>query len=316
MTLNMSASTGANALQLPAQAGLTCSASGCVGEDTTATMYHNYTGAADSLVMTAPASASITNGDCAKFSKSGSVVTMADAGAACGSGGGGSGTVNSGTQGQIAYYASTGTAVSGAGPGTAKQLVLSNGTSGPQFVDFPDVKIVPAAMCNAGVASPGWTLPSSNGFTAACRAGSNNLLGALQGTPNAGTSQYAMFDYELAGDWDTSNQPYVNIFYGSGSNTSGTVIFTISTACMGSEAGGTSDDPAFNANSAFSTQTMATANRAWAVSGQLTTVTSGNSCVAGSNMIVKIVLSGTASSAINIYKATVTTPRLVTVQAN
>jgi hypothetical protein len=313
MTLNMSASTGANALQLPAQAGLTCSASGCVGEDTTATMYHTYTGAADSLVVTVPASTSITNGYCAQWVVSGSVKTLGQATGACGSGGGGSGTVNSGTQGQIAYYASTGTAVSGIGPGTAKQLVLSNGTSGPQFVDFPDVKIVPAALNNAGVVSPGWTLPASNAFTTAAPA---NGLGALDGTPNAGTSQYALFDFELPGDWDTATQPYVNIFYDSGSNTSGTVQFTVSTGCMGQMAGGSSSNPTLNANSAFTAQTMATANRAWAQSGQLTTVTTGNSCYAGTNMIVKIALGGTASSAINIYKVTITTPRLVAVQAN
>lgn len=50
-----------------------------------------------------------TVGNCAKFGSQGSIV---DAGAACGSGGG-SGTVNSGTANQAAYYASAGTTVSG-----------------------------------------------------------------------------------------------------------------------------------------------------------------------------------------------------------
>jgi hypothetical protein len=311
MTLNMSASTGSNAFELPAQAGLACSAAGCLGEDTTAAMYHTYTGGADSLTVTVPASTSITNGYCAQWVVSGSLKTLGQASGACGTSSGGSGTVNSGTQGQLAYYAAAGTAVSGAGPCTARQLVLSNGASGPQCSDFPDVKIAPAAVCNAGAAGPGWTLPASGGFTPAC---APNLLGALQGTPSSGATAY--FDFELPGDWDTGSEPYINVFYGSGANTTGTVIFTISTACMGAEGGGTTDDPAFNANSAFSTQTMAAANRAWAVSGQLTTVTSSNACDAGSNMIVKVVLSGTASSAINVYKASITTPRLVTVQAN
>lgn len=87
MTLDMSAATGTNALRSPAQAALTVSAAGATGEDTTATMYHNFTGGVDSLVMTVPASATITNNDCAKLSVSGSVVTVADNGSACGSGG-------------------------------------------------------------------------------------------------------------------------------------------------------------------------------------------------------------------------------------
>jgi hypothetical protein len=94
MTLNMAASTGSNALQLPSQAGLTCSAGGCVGEDTTATMYHTYTGGADSLVVTVPASTSITNGNCAQWVVSGSVKTLAQASGACGIGGGGSSGTN------------------------------------------------------------------------------------------------------------------------------------------------------------------------------------------------------------------------------
>jgi hypothetical protein len=223
-------------------------------------------------------------------------------------------TINSGSQYNLAYYSASGsgTTVSGLSNGTAKQILVAG--SPDNYIDYPDVKVVPTAVCNAGAAGPAWTIPSLGGFSVACRAGTNNLLGALQGTPSSGATAY--FDFELPGDWDTTHQPYVQIFYGSGSNTSGTVIFTVSTACMGAEAGATTDDPAFNANSAFSTQTMATANRAWAVSGQLTAVTSGNNCDAGSNMIVKVVLSGTASSAINVYKATVTVPRLLTVQAN
>lgn len=89
-TLDASGSTVSNAFKVPAQANLTVGVAGATGEDTTATMYHNYTGGVDSLQMTVPKSASITNGHCTDFSVSGSVITLADAGAACGSGGGGS----------------------------------------------------------------------------------------------------------------------------------------------------------------------------------------------------------------------------------
>lgn len=92
MTLNMAPATGANAFRNPAAAAATCSATGCQTEDTTATLYHNFTGGVDSLVMTVLASASITNGHCADFSVTAGVVILADAGAACGSGSGGANT--------------------------------------------------------------------------------------------------------------------------------------------------------------------------------------------------------------------------------
>lgn len=57
----------------------------------------------------ASATGTLTNGHCVSIDSSGNFV---DAGGACTTGGGG-GTVNSGTSGNIAYYASTGTGVSG-----------------------------------------------------------------------------------------------------------------------------------------------------------------------------------------------------------
>lgn len=197
--------------------------------------------------------------------------------------------------------------------GTAKQILVSGGSAAkPNYIDFPDVKIVPAANCIAGTAGGGWSNASSN-FTATCRAGSNNLQGSDQAIPSTGAS--AQFMLELPKDWDTATQPYISIFYGSGANTSGTVIWTVSSACS-KEDGSVSDDPAFNAESAFGTQTMATANRHWAQNGQFTAITSGNNCIAGSPVIVKVAVSGTASSAINAYQAVVTIPRLLAVQAN
>lgn len=57
---------------------------------------------------------SLTNGHCVSIDASGNLI---DAGGACTTGGGG-GTVNSGVLGQLGYYASTGSAVSGAGNDT------------------------------------------------------------------------------------------------------------------------------------------------------------------------------------------------------
>lgn len=64
----------------------------------------------------------LTAGNCLQTDASGNVV---DAGAACGSGGGGSGTVNSGTINQLGYYAATGTAISGLATANNGVLVTS-----------------------------------------------------------------------------------------------------------------------------------------------------------------------------------------------
>lgn len=71
----------------------------------------------------AAVSGTVTNGDCAQFNDS--VGTLVDSGhAGCGTGGGGgSGVVNNGTAGQVAYYASTASAVSG-----NASLTITNGT--------------------------------------------------------------------------------------------------------------------------------------------------------------------------------------------
>jgi hypothetical protein len=80
----------------------------------------------------------LTSGDCAKFDANGNII---DNGSGC-SGGGGSGTVNSGTTNQIAYYASSGTAVSGTGNVTLISAavfnncnVLNNGATGNGSTD-------------------------------------------------------------------------------------------------------------------------------------------------------------------------------------
>lgn len=198
-------------------------------------------------------------------------------------------------------------------------ILLSLGAQSPSHIfipsntgDLPDVKIALAANCQAGTAGAGFSSATSN-FTPVCRAGTNNLGGAQQAIPSTGAA--GQFDFELSGDWDTSAQPYINIFYGSGSNTTGTVIWTIASACSKTN-GSVTDDPTFVTESAFASQTMAVANREWAQSGQFTHITSGNNCVPGSPVLVRLTLSGTAGSNINLYKAVITTPRAPLVQAN
>jgi len=201
-------------------------------------------------------------------------------------------------------------------PGTAKQIFTSGGAGAdPVYIDFPDVKIIPLANCNAGTAGAGPDIPSANGFAAAC-VGTTTVKGALQGTPNAGTSVFFTIDgYALTKDWDTANQPFVSVEYGSGTNASGTVIWTVSDGCTKLD-GSVTDDPALNAESAMATQTMTTASRSWGQNMQLAQLTSGNNCIVGSPVSLKFTLSGTASAFINAYRVVITQPRLLTVQAN
>jgi hypothetical protein len=217
-----------------------------------------------------------------------------------------------GTAGGLVAGGGSGVAPQISGAGTAKQVAISGGAGAPSFISFPDVKVIPAANCVAAVAGGGWSNATSN-FTAACRAGTNNLGGALQAIPSSGAA--GQFLIELPLDWDTAQQPYINIFYGSGANTTGTVIWTVSSSCSKAD-GSVTDDTTFTAESAFGSQTMAAANRMWSKSGQYTGITSGNSCIPGGSVIMKMAVSGTAASAINAYQAIVTIPRLLTVQGN
>lgn len=77
-------------------------------------------------------SGTLTNGHCVQFDASGNLV---DAGGACTTGGGG-GTVNSGTSGQMTYYASTGTAVSGNANATISSGALTLGQTGSVLGDL------------------------------------------------------------------------------------------------------------------------------------------------------------------------------------
>ena len=198
----------------------------------------------------------------------------------------------------------------------AKQLCVASGTSKTcSYVDLPEHLIIPAANCNNATAGAGWSIPASNAPTVACRAGTNNLGGALQWANN-NTTTNAQFTIQLPFDWDTATQPYINIIYGSGANTSGTVKWTFSSACTKSD-GSITDDPAFVAETTTTGKTMAVANRTWSENVQFANVTSGNNCIAGSQMIVKVTSgNGTATSTVNVYQVTMTIPRLTTVQAN
>lgn len=213
-----------------------------------------------------------------------------------------------GTQGGLLAGGGSGSQPQVSAAGTAKQIAISGGTGASSFIDFPQVFDIPAANCVSTVAGSGW----STTLTPGCVGGSNNLGGTLPFV-DASTAQ---FNLQIPGDWDTASQPFIKVVFNSGSNTTGTVIFNAATACT-KEDGSVTSDPAFTTADALATKTMATATRGWSSTIQMTQVTSGNNCVPGGQMIVKITrATDTASSAVNVDKAVITVPRLLTVQAN
>lgn len=123
MTLDMHASTTANALQVPSLAGLTSNGTSSIGYDSTNKNFHIPSNAVDSIAAAIPASATLTNNDCVKFTVTGSTWTLADAGAACGSGGGGGASAAFTVLAKTASYAT----VSGD---------FSASTTAPTIVDY------------------------------------------------------------------------------------------------------------------------------------------------------------------------------------
>ncbi len=205
-------------------------------------------------------------------------------------------------------YADTTTSYSSTSAGTAKQIVLSGGTGTPTMIDFPNVIPNPAANCVNAVPGSAW----DTAIAPLCEGGTNNLGGYL---PFADAST-AQFDIEIPADWDSAVQPFINLFFESGANTTGTVIFNVATACTKSD-GSVTSDPAYTTADAFATKTMAAATRAWSTSIQMTQVTSGNNCVPGGTMRTKITrATDTASAVVRVTKAPLTFPRLLTQQAN
>jgi hypothetical protein len=191
----------------------------------------------------------------------------------------------------------------------AKQLWVAGGANKTATaIDFPDAKIIPAAFCVNAAAGAAWNTT----LTPACIGGTNNLGGYL---PFVDAS-VGQFEYELPADWDTTSQPFIAVHFLSNTNTTGTVIFQAAVACYKSD-GSTTSDPAFNTADVMTTKTMAAATRGWSTSIQSTQATSTNNCVPGGTMLVKITRNtDTASAAVWVTKAVITTQRLLTVQAN
>lgn len=196
----------------------------------------------------------------------------------------------------------------------AKQSPVAGGANKSLvYIDHPHVMDIPAANCNNATAGSGWSLPASASPASTCRAGTNNLGGVLQ----FADANNAQFDLEIPGDADltTGNYPYIKLFFTDGANTSGTEIFQAQVSCYVSDFSAT-DDVAFATAQVFTTRTATAANRSGSENLQFNS-TSMSGCVAGASMIVKITRNtDTAASVVNVSKASITIPRLLTVQAN
>lgn len=143
------------------------------------------------------------------------------------------------------------------------------------------VKIsIPFGGCNNATAGPVWDLPTSSAASASCVTGTNIQKGVL----TFADGQSAQTTILLPSDW--SGAIDVNlILAGGGSDTSGTVIPTIATACTAT-GGTTTDNPSFNAADNLSTITLATAaNRVWS-STKTSIATTG--CSAGNLLHMKM----------------------------
>lgn len=219
--------------------------------------------------------------------------------------------VTSGSNATVCNPASSVSAASAAG--AAKMTCVSSGaTKTCTYIDFPDVQSYPAAYCDDAVPYALWSIGSSGVVT--CRAGTNNVGAFIAITDTANT--FAQFVAAIPSDWDSSTNPYIRVKFASADTTVGhTVIPAIRVSCSKGD-GTTTDDVTFNASHSLSTVTLnATANQFWTSSAQMNgTDTTG--CVAGGMMLVQVGRATDTGTSAYFYAATITFPRLLTVQAN
>lgn len=234
--------------------------------------------------------ASVTSGDLASFSGTAGK-TLADSGV-------------------VAANAVTATAAASA----AKQICTSSGASKTcSYIDFPQVLDIPAANCNNTTAGAGWSIGS--GGTVTCRAGTNNKGGFISITDTSTT--FATFQIAIPEDWDSGANPYIRFQIASTDTTTGhTIIPSIQVACYKGD-GSTTDDVAANAAHSLSTTTLnTTANQFWSTSNVQMNSTDMTGCVAGALMQITVGRATDTATNAEFYSATVTFPRLLTVQAN
>lgn len=288
---DLSAATGTAAFKIPSTTTNTATAASVIDYDTTNSNYHANSGA-DSLIGVVPTASVPATGDIIDASVVSSKFLLHDSGVA------------------------TANVVTAASNGTTKQIcTVASSNKACTWIDFPDVKVIPAANCNNATGGNGWSIGS--GGTVSCRAGTNNLGGFVQISDTSST--FATFQVPVPEDWDTAVMPYLRVSLSSSDATnSHTVIPSESVACYVGDGTGT-DDIAQNATRSLSTVTLnGNANRFWSTSNLQLNSTDMTNCVGGSTMQVTIGrATDTATAAsVRFYSATLTFPRLLVVQAD
>jgi hypothetical protein len=230
--------------------------------------------------------------------------------------------VSDGTNYEAAIWGGSSGTITAANGGTGQNTSSSSGmpkiSSGTwSVIDFPERLFVPAANCVNAVPGSGWSIGS--GGTVSCRLGTNNTGGYVAITDTSTT--FAQFQVTIPEDWDTGADPYIRFqlaYPGTDGSSSHTIIPQIKVSCAKGD-GSTSDDVTFSAAHSSSTITLssATANLFLVGSNVQMNSTDMTGCVAGSMMTIQVGrATDTATSAANFYGATITFPRLLTVQAN
>lgn len=133
-------------VKMGAAAAATTTTNGLFIYDSTNNNLHVGANGVDNINVVVPSSVSITNTDCVNWSKVGNVITLGDAGSACGSGGGGFSNPMT-TLGDMIY---------GGASGTASRLT---GPTGPNNL----AQILTSVPSSSLAVAPSWALPGVSG---------------------------------------------------------------------------------------------------------------------------------------------------------
>jgi hypothetical protein len=178
--------------------------------------------------------------------------------------------------------------------GTAKQILLSNGTSPPQWGDFPNLMNYPAAICNGLVGVPLWSLNS--GATVTCRAGTYNNTAYI-------SAAGGVFSVIIPQDWDSAA--------GAGLLTQtvqvggGNAFVYVQGSCM---SGDGPDDVAFSTTQTGDSYGPTTIAGIIRNDGIILNSAVLSGCVPGGTMLVKV-----SATLENFYGAQIAFPRLLRV---
>lgn len=153
---------------------------------------------------------SAVSGHCVQFDANGNTL---DSGSACGSGGGGSGTVASGIIDQLAWYSATGTTVAGLATAANGVLVTSSGSVPSISSTLPSVLTIPAPVITGSASAVNLALSGklSAAASGAGSAGFNVGQGTTPSSPINGdvwattSGLFAYINSTTIGPFGTSN---------------------------------------------------------------------------------------------------------------